>query len=168
MRILHGASESDVEERKVFSDWVLSIGDGTFGENNVVDISINIPPDLLIKTSGDPLVSIVNNTYPNLLEDMSDMEYFQNRAILAPKNTIVERINDYVLDLMWGEERVYLSYDTPYTRQAGTDVVDDVHTPELLNIIVASGLPNHKLLESRSISNVVKKYKSEFRIVQRN
>jgi len=61
-----------------------------------------------------------------------------------------------------------LSYDTPYTRQAGTDVVDDVHTPELLNIIVASGLPNHKLLESRSISNVVKKYKSEFRIVQRN
>jgi len=100
MRILHGASESDVEERKVFSDWVLSIGDGTFGENNVVDISINIPPDLLIKTSGDPLVSIVNNTYPNLLEDMSDMEYFQNRAILAPKNTIVERINDYVLDLM--------------------------------------------------------------------
>ncbi|KEH18259.1 PIF1-like helicase [Medicago truncatula] len=40
---------------------------------------------------------------------------------------------------------IYLSYDTPYTKQAGTDVVDDVHTPEFLNTIVASGLPNHKL-----------------------
>jgi ATP-dependent DNA helicase PIF1 len=48
MRILHGASESDIEERKQFSDWVLSIGDGTVGEINDMDISVTIPPDLLI------------------------------------------------------------------------------------------------------------------------
>jgi hypothetical protein len=50
-------------------------------------------------TSGDPLASIVSNTYPNLLEDMSNIDYFQNRAILASKNSIVDRINEYVLDL---------------------------------------------------------------------
>jgi len=73
------------------------------------------------------------------------MDYFQNRAILAPKNLIVEKVNEYVLDLLPGEERIYLSYDTPVTSKTGTNVVDDVHTPEFLNTIVASGLPNHKL-----------------------
>jgi len=145
MRILHGASESDIEERKQFSDWVLSIGDGTIGEINDVDISISIPSDLLIITSGDPLASIVSITYTNLLEDMSNMDYFQNRTILAPKNSIVDRINEYVLDLLPGEERIYLSYDSPLSNKTGADAVDDVHTSEFINTIVASGLPNHKL-----------------------
>ena len=100
---------------------------------------------MLITTSGDPIASIVNSTYPNLLGDMHNMDYFQNRAILAPKNLIVEKVNEYVLDLLPGEERIYLSYDTPVTSKTGTNVVDDVHTPEFLNTIVASGLPNHKL-----------------------
>ena len=103
MRILHGARESDIEERKLFSDWVLCIGDGTVGEINDVDITISIPSDLLIITSGDPLALIVSNTYSNLLEDTSNIDYFQNRAILAPKNSIVDQINEYVLDLLPGE-----------------------------------------------------------------
>jgi len=123
----------------------LCIGDGTVGEINDVDITISIPSDLLIITSGDPLASIVSNTYSNLLEDTSNIDYFQNRAILAPKNSIVDRINEYVLDLLPGEEKIYLSYDSPLANKTGTDAADDVHTPEFLNTIVASGLPNHKL-----------------------
>jgi len=42
MRILHGAHESNIEEGKQFSDWVLSIGDGTVGEINDVDIIVSI------------------------------------------------------------------------------------------------------------------------------
>jgi ATP-dependent DNA helicase PIF1 len=41
--------------------------------------------------------------------------------------------------------RISLSYDSPLANKTGTDAVDDVHTPEFLNTIVASGLPNHKL-----------------------
>lgn len=44
-----------------------------------------------------------------------------------------------------GEEKVYLSYDSPDERNARGDAMDDVHTPKFLNTIVASGLPNHKL-----------------------
>jgi len=38
MILLNGASDSDILERKLFSDWVLGIGDGTIGENNDVGI----------------------------------------------------------------------------------------------------------------------------------
>jgi ATP-dependent DNA helicase PIF1 len=44
-----------------------------------------------------------------------------------------------------GEEKVYLSYDSPIQRNLNGDHIDDVHTPEFLNTITASGLPNHKL-----------------------
>lgn len=44
-----------------------------------------------------------------------------------------------------GEEKVYLSYDSPDERNVHGDAMDDVHTPKFLNTIVASGLPNHKL-----------------------
>jgi len=53
-----------------------------------------------------------SDTFPNFLEDMSNIDYFQNRAILAPKNSIVNRINEYVLDLLPREEIIYLSYDS--------------------------------------------------------
>ena len=76
---------------------------------------------------------------------MSDITYFQNRAILTTKNSIVEKINDYMLDMVPGEKKVYLSYDSPILRNLNGDHIDDVHTLEFLNTITASGLPNHKL-----------------------
>jgi len=145
MRLLNGASEHDILERKLFSDWVLGIGDGTVGESNDVDISTCIPSDLLLASNGNPLASIVQSTYPDILDSMSDITYFQDRAILAPKNTIVEQINEYMLDLIPGEERVYLSCDSTISQNKDCDSIDDVHTPEFLNTIVASGIPNHKL-----------------------
>jgi len=48
-----------------------------------------------------------------------------------------------MLDLMPGEEKTYLSYDTPLSQNRNCDVVDDVHTLEFLNTINASGLPHH-------------------------
>jgi ATP-dependent DNA helicase PIF1 len=44
-----------------------------------------------------------------------------------------------------GEEKVYLSYDSTIKQGNSGDAIEDVHTPEFLNTIVASGLPNHKL-----------------------
>jgi len=46
---------------------------------------------------------------------------------------------------MPGEEKTYLSYDTTETRNGFGDAIDDVHTPEFLNTINASGLPRHKI-----------------------
>lgn len=87
----------------------------------------------------------LSKAYPNLLENINDSTFFQDRAILAPKNAIVDVINNYILDLIPGEEKTYLSYDSPHYAKSGVDKPDDVHTTEFLNTIVASGIPNHKI-----------------------
>jgi hypothetical protein len=40
------------------------------------------------------------------LNYLDDMTYFQNRAILTTKNSIVEKINEHMLDMIPGEEKV--------------------------------------------------------------
>jgi hypothetical protein len=64
MRLLTGASESDIDQRRLFSEWVLGIGNGQIREDNDLSRTITIPPDLLLPSLGDPLASIVDNTYP--------------------------------------------------------------------------------------------------------
>ncbi len=100
-----GSSSSDVIELKEFSDWILNVGDRNIGENNDGEAEIEIPDDMLIKNSGDPIASIVNSTYPSLLENMSDISFFQDRAILAPTNDIVDSLNNYILSMIPGEKK---------------------------------------------------------------
>ncbi|KAL7108921.1 hypothetical protein ACP275_06G143300 [Erythranthe tilingii] len=114
------------------------------GPNDGV-VDIEIPDDLLIKDSGDPLASIVNETYPSILENMDDISYLQHRAILPPANEIVDVVNDYMLSLVPGEMMTHLSFDSPCSANEGIDRPDDIHTPEFLNTINSSGLPNHEL-----------------------
>ncbi|KAL7085980.1 hypothetical protein ACP275_14G310800 [Erythranthe tilingii] len=139
------STSSNCEELKNFSDWVLSIGDGTNGDDNDGVMDIEIPDDLLIKPLGNHLASIVEETYPNLLANIMDSEYLQQRAILAPTNEIVDKVNDYMLSLVPEDEKVYLSFDSPCTANESVDSHHDIHTPEFLNTITSSGLPNHEL-----------------------
>jgi ATP-dependent DNA helicase PIF1 len=140
MRLLSGRTCADLEERRRFSEWILGIGDADDDY-----IKVQMPRDLLIPSTGDPMTDIVKTTYPDLLHNMHDHSFFCNRAILAPKNAIVDSVNEYIMDRIPGEEKTYLSYDSPCNSETGIDSPDDVHTPEFLNTIVSSGLPNHIL-----------------------
>jgi len=64
---------------------------------------------------------------------------------LARKNPIVDASNDYVLDLRFGEEKTYLSYNSPYNANSDTDKPNDMHTPKFFNTSISFGLINHKL-----------------------
>ena len=64
---------------------------------------------------------------------------------MTPKNSIVRQINDYMLDLIPCEAKMYLSYDSSLSTNLNGDAIDVVHTPEFLNTINTPGLPNHKL-----------------------
>ena len=64
MRLLSGSSSSDIQERKEFSDWVLGIRDGTIGDPNDEDIQVEIPDDLLLHSTGDHIIAIVDHIYP--------------------------------------------------------------------------------------------------------
>ncbi|GAU33275.1 hypothetical protein TSUD_279490 [Trifolium subterraneum] len=102
----------------------------------------NAPPTFVL--NGENYHHIAS-LLPHLLHNMNDPSFFRDRAILTPKNSIVDAVNDHILDLIPGDEKVYLSYDSPCSSSSNVDTPDDVHTPKFLNIIVTSGLPNHKL-----------------------
>jgi len=57
---------------------------------------------MLITDFDDPILAIIQSTYPNFLDNYKSYEYLKSRAILASTIEIVDQINDYVLDLMPG------------------------------------------------------------------
>ncbi|CAH9120908.1 unnamed protein product [Cuscuta epithymum] len=147
MRLQCGSPHCNVDELKSFSDLMLKVGDGNVGDVRDGDVFIDIPDDMLITTSSDPIASIVASTYPSFLENIADPTYFQERAILTPTNDVVEFINNYMISLMPGETRTCLSFDSPCSPKGSTNGVkfDGVHTQEFFNTINGSRILNHKL-----------------------
>ena len=84
---------------------------------------------MLINNSGDPIASIVNSTYPSLLENMSDISFFQDRAILTPTIDIVDSLNNYILSMIPGEKKTYLSVDSTSTQDENMNSPDQILTP---------------------------------------
>ncbi|XP_074305154.1 uncharacterized protein LOC141640166 [Silene latifolia] len=92
----------------------------------------------------NPIKTLVDVTYPDLLAQLWNPEYLQQRAILVPTHEIVESVNKYVLSLIKKDERIYLSYDEVCSDDRGTGD-GDIHSTEFLNSIKCVGLPNHQL-----------------------
>ncbi|KAL0902327.1 hypothetical protein ABMA27_000223 [Loxostege sticticalis] len=74
------------------------------------------------------------------LEDNLINEWLCERAIMAPKNELVEKINKKILEQVPGDMRTYMSIDTAMaTDDAATYPV------EFLNSLDLSGVPSHTL-----------------------
>ncbi|GJV79230.1 ATP-dependent DNA helicase PIF1-like protein [Tanacetum coccineum] len=113
MRLRVGNNNGESEETKAFADWILSIGNGEVGEDQEGEAEVEIPDGILIKdTSGDPIDAIINAIYPDVVANLSTPGYFEDRAILAPTNDVVNKINERMMKLIHTEERVYLSSDS--------------------------------------------------------
>ena len=56
-----------------------------------------------------PIEKIVTNTYPNLLENFTNPDFLQSRAILASTIEIVDEINDYITNLLPGNYNLYMA-----------------------------------------------------------
>nr|XP_043615840.1 uncharacterized protein LOC122587742 [Erigeron canadensis] len=100
MRLKVGTQKTDLQEVQEFAEWILKVGDGVLGADNDGEAEIEIPKDLLITDSNDPLQSLINFTYPNMLNSLQDPMFFQQRTILAPTHDVVGTINEKLLDLM--------------------------------------------------------------------
>ncbi|XP_076950754.1 uncharacterized protein LOC143623813 [Bidens hawaiensis] len=96
MRLTVGCRSTDVENIREFADWLLDIGQGNVGGPNDGQSVIDIPDDLLILNSIDP---------------MGDLISF-DRALLAPLNEVVQEINERMLAIFAGEEVEYLSSES--------------------------------------------------------
>jgi len=112
MRLMSNDLDKDeAEEIKEFSNWLLAVGDGRVSEPNDGEVLIDIPEELLIKDANDPIEAITKAVYGDLdlLQPNNDPKFFQQRAILCPRNTDVNTINDIMLDKLNGKLSLKLS-----------------------------------------------------------
>ncbi|KAK9682574.1 hypothetical protein RND81_10G082900 [Saponaria officinalis] len=150
MRLTLGKNEHDADEIASFGKWVLDIGNGKIPTTALPSEDektwISIPEDLIIENKGDPIASIVEEVYPNLLENYTDTAYLRGRAILAPKNEIVEQVNNYMLRLISGEEVISKSVDRICKLTHNASNMENIYPTEFLNSLKFQGLPNHEML----------------------
>lgn len=139
MRLLRNPHPDSLE----FAAWLLAIGEGRIGGPGVkVPLASHhvLPPS---STQTD-LVHCVYGDVTCL--DMCDFEglatFFSARAVLAPYNSVVNDVNDSVIDSLPGEERTYLSAD----KALFLDGNMDLELPEeFVNTIDIPGFPAHRL-----------------------
>ncbi|XP_074288484.1 uncharacterized protein LOC141613640 [Silene latifolia] len=93
------------------------------GDLNDGEVELELPNDILIQNTGDPIASIVDAIYPSLENQLSNPEYLQERAILAPTHEIVDLVS----------------------KDESNIGFRDLYTTEFLNSIKCSRLPNHEL-----------------------
>ncbi|XP_058767624.1 uncharacterized protein LOC131641336 [Vicia villosa] len=145
MRLQTGQPTSTNDEIRNFSEWILKIGDGTMCESNDGYADICIPDEFLISNFKDPIKAIVEDTYPDLIHNYLDSNYLQSRAILASTIEVVDDINQYITNLLPGEEKEYFSSDSIDKSDANSFDGYEHVTPEFLNALKTSGLLNHSI-----------------------
>lgn len=77
MRLQGTNLDKELHQNKDFSDWILKVGDGFFGENNDGEAVLEIPQDILIQYTDDPFSSLVDFTYPSIQQNLQDSHYFK-------------------------------------------------------------------------------------------
>jgi ATP-dependent DNA helicase PIF1 len=97
------------------------------------EMKVEIPKDLLISDTTNLLMSLIDFVYPNLNDNLGDPLFFQERGILAPTLDSVEHVNEYMMSLIPGEEKEYLSPDSVCQSGENYDVQSEWFTAEFLN-----------------------------------
>ncbi|XP_019193106.1 PREDICTED: uncharacterized protein LOC109187373 [Ipomoea nil] len=145
LRLQNVGSVQDMEELSSFANWIAAIGDGDIGGTNDGHVDVQIPEKHVLKPDCDPIKAIVKSTFPMFQENQNNGDYLIGRAILAPTLEVVDEVNDYMSTLNDATSRTYLSSDSVCPTENTSDTVAALHTPELLNGLKCSGLPNHSL-----------------------
>lgn len=106
--------------------------------------------DQIVMDIGNGITKFIDygNSSFNVVENLSELiqkvffqtpEWGRNRAILAPHNNVVNKINKMVIDLFEGNPHTFLSMDSVQINE------DNVYPTEYLNSIEIPGFPSHLL-----------------------
>lgn len=99
MRLWNSEHNEESIQLKQFADWIANIGDGTVGGPNDGETEIELPNDIVITYSGDPIAAIVDEIYPSSSNSSESSMYLLERAILAPTLNLAGSINQYMVSL---------------------------------------------------------------------
>jgi ATP-dependent DNA helicase PIF1 len=105
-----------------FADYMLSIGNGTEEVNE--DGDLHLPDEICVPYTRDSekdLDTLIEDIFPNLIENMANKDYITSRAILSTRNDWVDDINLKMINKFQGGEVVLLTqnmHSAPITQQA--------------------------------------------------
>ena len=144
-----GLGSDEINEIKTFAKWILKIGDGDLCDipffDELDESLIKIPCDLQLHTSGDPIKAMVSAIYPSIEQPALEPFYFKERAIITPKNITVTEINNFILGVTHGPQRIYLSNDSVDASSSDNDNINLLYPLEFINQLEFSGVPSHIL-----------------------
>ena len=134
-------------ESRPFAEYLLRVGDGNkpaiedeayIGGDAPPSVgrTIELLPDITRVSSQEELIECI---FPQVAERFHEPGFINNRAILAPKNTVVNIINDLIAQRIPGEEQTYSDSVAPQEDQ----VIP--YSAEFLNILTPPGMPPHEL-----------------------
>ncbi|UYV76887.1 hypothetical protein LAZ67_14002300 [Cordylochernes scorpioides] len=126
----------------LFSQFLLQLGSGQL---NDTDGNVNFSNELVNTVVCDSLSGLKNSVFPNIGEmfNRGRANYYPwlcERAILAPRNCVVDAINAQLLKEIPGQSILYTSVDSTIDAE---DCVE--YTTEFLNSLEPSGMPPHHL-----------------------
>jgi hypothetical protein len=133
MRVqLHNSSTA-----QSFSKQLLALGDGRV-QCDPSTGCITFSADFCSQVQS--VVDLLDNVFPNIENNYSQTQWLCERAILAPKNNSVHRLNLLLLEKIPVVSRSFFSVDTI------CDQSEAIHYPtEFLNSLQPTGLPQHHL-----------------------
>ncbi|XP_031111748.1 uncharacterized protein LOC116015711 [Ipomoea triloba] len=135
----------EISRLSTFANWLADVGDGHVGGPNDGHVEIEIPSEYVLHTKGDLIKTIVDCTFPDFHLKQQEPEFLLGRAILAPTLEVVDEVNDYMTSMHDAEARTYYSSDSVCSTESFPGIAASLHTPELLNGLKCSGLPNYSL-----------------------
>jgi ATP-dependent DNA helicase PIF1 len=114
------------QELATFSKWILDVGEGkieaTARDGETEPTWIKIPHELLLMPTDNKLSSLIDVVYPNLSSEYLNIPYLRQRAILTTTNETADYINSYIVSIIPGQKKQYLSCDriskTPDTHES--------------------------------------------------
>ncbi|CAN1271708.1 ATP-dependent DNA helicase PIF1 [Linum perenne] len=150
MRLDASASNNiPVFQNMLFGEWILAVGNGQIpgiraAQYHHLDY-IEIPQQFITPAGQNPVGSLVAVVYPELQISFASMEYIKARTIVTPTNKIVDDINSYILQLIPGNPKTYLSSDTLITENNDQRALDEEYPVEFLNSLSFNNIPEHSL-----------------------
>ncbi|KAJ9547568.1 hypothetical protein OSB04_020111 [Centaurea solstitialis] len=129
---------------KAFDSWMLQIGSGSIYDD-VTNELLQLPHDIFQETIGNPIEAIIEMIYPSLMENCSNPSYITERAILTPKNDMVQDSNEFIIDMLLGEGKTYLSSNKICKGSVQTNDEDLLYPTEFLKSLRFNGIPNHEI-----------------------
>ncbi|XP_057739733.1 uncharacterized protein LOC130956757 [Arachis stenosperma] len=144
MRLCCGLRDIHGVQLEEFAKWLLQIGDGLLGDSTGGESVIRIPNNLLLDIEYPCLHDLVLFIYPNVLLHSSSVNYFKGRSILAPTLDVVIEVNNHVMSLIPGNERIYLSSDTLINEDGHMESELYTLSTESLNTLNCSEITQHR------------------------